>query len=64
MGMSHDIYLARILRDKKMEKKELEVERRIFIAKNKAEEDILAKDIESIERQLEDVKKVTLLENK
>lgn len=64
MEMTHDKYLDRILYDKKMQKRELEVERRIFLAKNKAEEDMLEKDIASIERQLEDVKKIAPPEHK
>lgn len=54
--MTNEEYLVRILSDKEMQKRELEVELRVFLAKNKAESDVLSKDIDSIKKQLDSYK--------
>lgn len=52
MKVTHDEYLKRTLRTKKMELTNLNIEHRIAIAKHEVKKDMLQKEIDSIERQL------------
>jgi hypothetical protein len=52
--ISHDQYLKSILRTKKLTLELIKVEHQKNIVKFEVEKDILTKDIESLERQLED----------
>jgi hypothetical protein len=54
MKLTHKEYLERILSDRKMELKELEIENRIRIAENNAKSEMLQKEIFSIETQLQE----------
>jgi hypothetical protein len=56
MKLTHKEYLERILRDKKMELKNTEVQYQIEIAKYNTKHDMLQKEIDSIETQLNDNK--------
>lgn len=56
MKLTHKEYLERILHDKKMELKNTEVQYQIEIAKYNTKHDMLQKEIDSIETQLNDNK--------